>query len=87
LIGLNKNPADFRVLVQKNGTGNWGVTSLVARLGQNNVVSNIARGGSMLSAAQALQLCGPWHTAQKPAEAALRHVALQVARMLENGLD
>lgn len=41
----------------------------------------------MLPAQQALQLCGPWNTAQRPTEAVLKHVALQVARMLENGLE
>ena len=48
LIEVNGRPVDFRVLVQRNELGEWSLTSIVARTaGQNNFVSNLARGGSL----------------------------------------
>ncbi|GAA4711968.1 YheC/YheD family protein [Brevibacillus fulvus] len=87
LIGFRRKPVDFRVLVQRNRRGEWAVTSLIARLGQNSVVSNIARGGSMLPALQALRLCGPWQTMNRPDTQTLKKVALQIARSLESSLE
>jgi hypothetical protein len=87
LIGFQSRPADFRVLVQKNRSGEWAVTSLVARIGQNRIVSNVARGGSMFPAAQALQMCGPWQNSSRPSVHTLSRTALQVARELEHSLD
>lgn len=83
LIGRNGKPTDFRVLVQKNRRGEWSVSSLVARLGQNKVVSNIARGGSMTSAAQALRICGPKRSAPFPTRTSLKQAALHLAQLLE----
>lgn len=87
LIGMNRKPADFRVLVQKNGHGEWGVTSLVARIGQNRIVSNVARGGIMTSAAHALLTSGPWHGSVRPTPRSLGYAALEIARELEQTLD
>jgi hypothetical protein len=86
LIGLNGNPADFRVLVQKGKRGEWTVSSMVARLGRNMVVSNIARGGSMVSAAQALRICGPTLSGPVSVES-LKRVSLRLARLLEKSLQ
>jgi hypothetical protein len=48
LIEVNGRPVDFRVLVQRNELGEWSLTSIVARTaGQDNFVSNLARGGSL----------------------------------------
>jgi len=55
LIHINHNPIDFRVLVQKNGKGQWTVTSIVARTAADNVfVSNIAKGGAIGTVAKIL---------------------------------
>lgn len=55
LIHSNRKPIDFRVLVQKNGKGLWTVTSIVARTAaDDNLVSNIAKGGSIGSVAAVL---------------------------------
>jgi len=86
LIGVQSRPADFRVLVQKDRKGEWSVTSLVARLGQNRIVSNVSRGGSMVSPAHALRLCGPWACSQRPTPQTLKHVALKLSRLLEEAL-
>jgi len=86
LIGLNQRPTDFRVLVQKNRQGEWAVTSMVARAGQNRIVSNIARGGSMLSPKQALRICGPWRGSIRPSVQTLGSVALKLSRLLEQAM-
>ncbi|MFY0542903.1 YheC/YheD family protein [Brevibacillus sp. H7] len=86
LIGISQRPADFRVLVQKNRQGEWAVTSMVARVGQNRIVSNIARGGSMMSPVQALNVCGPWMSSIRPSAQTLRSVALKLSHLLEQSL-
>lgn len=87
LIGINRRPADFRVLVQKNGQGEWAVTSLVARVGQNSIVSNVARGGMMTSAEQALQISGPWQASVRPTPQSLKYAALEISRELEKTIN
>ena len=48
LIDIGNRPVDFRALVQKNLTGAWTTTSVVARTaGSNHFVSNLARGGTL----------------------------------------
>ncbi|KQL48342.1 hypothetical protein AN963_00525 [Brevibacillus choshinensis] len=86
LIGIQNRPTDFRVLVQKDRKGEWSVTSMVARLGQNRIVSNISRGGSMLPPLQALRLCGPWASSFRPTPQTLRAVALKLSVLLEEAL-
>jgi hypothetical protein len=86
LIGIQNRPIDFRVLVQKNRKGEWSVTSMVARLGQNQIVSNISRGGSMLTPLQALRICGPWAGASRPSPQTLKAVALKLSMLLEESL-
>jgi len=86
LIGLQGRPADFRVLVQKNRAGEWAVTSMVARIGQNRIVSNVSRGGSMLAPLQALRLCGPWHGNIRPSPQKLKSVALKLSVLLDQAL-
>jgi len=55
LIQIGKNPVDFRALVQKNNEGNWSITSIVARTaGDEQFVSNLARGGTLSTAQEAL---------------------------------
>src|SRR5699024_10156860 len=49
LVRINGNPLDFRSLAQKDRTGNWIVTSIVGRIGQEqSIVSNLARGGTIM---------------------------------------
>ncbi|RNB89575.1 YheC/YheD family protein [Brevibacillus fluminis] len=86
LIRSGGRTADFRVLVQKNGNGEWAVTSMVARIGAGSVVSNVARGGTMMQVKQALAVCGPWATNMKPSPQTLQRTALSVAEMLETSM-
>lgn len=56
LIRIGGRPVDFRALTHKDQNGKWGVTSIVARIaGQNHFVSNVARGGQMSKAGDALK--------------------------------
>ncbi|MGE5704257.1 MAG: YheC/YheD family protein [Clostridia bacterium] len=86
LIRNGGRTADFRVLVQKNGQGIWAVTSMVARIGAGSVVSNVARGGTMMPAKQALAICGPWLGGARPTPRSLQLAALQIAEMLETSM-
>ncbi|MBP2002548.1 hypothetical protein J2Z69_003634 [Paenibacillus shirakamiensis] len=55
LIDLSGRPVDFRALVQKNGTGAWEITSIVARTaGTHHFVSNLARGGTLSTVKEAM---------------------------------
>lgn len=48
LIRVGNRPVDFRALAQKDRTGKWNVTSIVARIaGNNRFVSNVAQGGTI----------------------------------------
>lgn len=48
LIRVGNRPVDFRALVQKDRSGKWNVTSVVARIaGNNRFVSNVAQGGTL----------------------------------------
>ncbi len=41
------NPYDFRVHVQRNGQGEWGITKIYPRIGaKESILSNISRGGT-----------------------------------------
>ncbi|MCS1351631.1 YheC/YheD family protein [Mechercharimyces sp. CAU 1602] len=56
LVRIQKRSLDFRILVQKNRQGEWAVTSAVGRIANDqHVVSNLARGGTVLKASDALE--------------------------------
>lgn len=55
LIEIQKRPVDFRALVQKNTSGQWKITSIVARTaGSHHFVSNLARGGTLSTVHEAI---------------------------------
>ncbi|OUM86726.1 MAG: hypothetical protein BAA01_03790 [Bacillus thermozeamaize] len=86
LASWAKRPVDFRILVQKNGTGNWRVTSMVARAArENTVVTNVARGGNIYSVKSILP-----HLTQHSVEKTqhrLRQLAILIAQELEAQLE
>src|SRR5690606_28919265 len=82
LLHVEGGPVDFRVLMQKNGKGQWQVTSLVARIGgQNQIVSNISRGGKMARTLPTLKLCGVAHPQ------ALRQKMVALAKEAAKAID
>ncbi|GAB7388658.1 spore coat associated protein YheD [Bacillaceae bacterium] len=87
LVKQNGSPVDFRCLVQKNRQGEWGITSIVARTGSaNSIVSNIAQGGIMTPAKQALAPSSTWQIARYTSYAKLRQASLTIAHALEKGV-
>lgn len=84
LMEVSRRPVDFRALVQKNGTGKWGVTSIVARTaGSNHFVSNLARGGSLSTVREALAKGSLPAGVRESAQVQLPKAALAIARGIE----
>lgn len=83
LIEIQNRPVDFRALVQKNLTGAWSITSIVARTaGNHHFVSNLARGGTLSTVGEAIARSNI--TAGKAdAASRLRHAALLIAKGIE----
>lgn len=55
LLTVSGRPVDFRALVQRGDTGQWSITSIVARIAANHqFVSNQARGGTISTVKDAL---------------------------------
>lgn len=81
ITSLGRN-IDFRALVQKNGRGKWSVTSIVGRIaGDTNIVSNLARGGTVATVPHILKQVDPGQP--KPTLKQLRQYALAVAHAFE----
>jgi len=79
LIETGGRPIDFRALVQKNGSGEWIITSIVARIaGGQHFVSNIARGGTLSTVKEAIAKSN-LAAGRQDAAARLRTAALQIA--------
>ncbi|CQR54734.1 YheC/YheD family endospore coat-associated protein [Paenibacillus riograndensis] len=84
LLELGRRPVDFRALVQKNGTGKWGVTSIVARTaGSNHFVSNLARGGTLSTAREAIAKSSLPSGVKENTQVLLPRAALAIARGVE----
>ncbi|XEC96453.1 YheC/YheD family protein [Paenibacillus tarimensis] len=84
LIEIQKRPVDFRALVQKNITGNWGVTSIVARIaGNQHFVSNLARGGTLSPVKEAVYKSNLPASAKVAAPGRLQKAALEIANGIE----
>ncbi|WP_282936948.1 YheC/YheD family protein [Paenibacillus sp. RC67] len=82
LLTVNGRPVDFRALVQRGETGNWGVTSIVARIaGDHQYVSNLARGGSLSTVKDAIARSG--NPNASGGNSKLRRAALKIAKGIE----
>ncbi|WP_054948591.1 YheC/YheD family endospore coat-associated protein [Numidum massiliense] len=85
ITSLNRN-IDFRALVQKNGRGQWTITSIVGRIAADtSIVSNLARGGTIAPVSHILQQVDP--NLPKPTLPSLRGCALQVAHVFEQQIN
>ncbi|MGD9677600.1 MAG: YheC/YheD family protein [Vulcanibacillus sp.] len=83
LISYQNRPIDFRILVQKNSTGIWAVTSMVARIAKDQyIVSNIAQGGTQGNVINTINLASPI-LAKKIKKTHFRKYALSIAKQLE----
>ncbi|SDC08264.1 YheC/D like ATP-grasp [Paenibacillus sp. UNCCL117] len=82
LLTVGGRPVDFRAVVQRGETGQWSVTSIVARIaGNHHFVSNIARGGTLSTVKDALARSGSASAAGGLAK--LRRASLQIAKGIE----
>jgi len=87
LIEIQGRPVDFRALVQKDGTGAWRLTSIVARIaGGQHFVSNLARGGKLCSVAEAAAKSSLAASARRGAGARLGAAALDIAKGIDAGI-
>lgn len=86
LMTINKEILDFRALVQKDQVGEWNIVSIVARVSnENNIVSNIARGGTihpLTEALESLDIPLPVVNTRRK----IRQTSLKVAKSLEQYL-
>lgn len=81
LIESDRRPVDFRALVQKNRSGAWNITSIVARTaGSQHFVSNLARGGSLSTVKDAVSRSSLPIGVKSRVSAKLRKAALDIAR-------
>lgn len=81
LIDQGRRPVDFRALVQKNATGKWQLTSIVARIaGSHHFVSNLARGGSLSTVKEAVSKSNLPLNMRNDAYQRLKSAALELAQ-------
>lgn len=75
---------DFRLLVQKNGHGKWGLTGVGIRLsGEGNITTHVPRGGSIQSPKEILPVVFPNTKSQLILEQ-LKGIALTIIKVLES---
>jgi glutathione synthase/RimK-type ligase-like ATP-grasp enzyme len=81
-------PVDYRALVQKGLSGEWDITSIVGRIaGANHFVSNLAKGGSIAPAKNAIAHSSIPSSRQGKVLAELRRAALHIAKGVESAID
>lgn len=76
-------PFDVRVLVQKNGSGEWDVTGVgIRRSGSQSITTHVPRGGSIHSLSSVLHAL--FTSDPDKVEATIREAALAIARALND---
>ncbi|KRF21327.1 YheC/YheD family protein [Paenibacillus sp. Soil787] len=87
LITADGNPVDFRALVQRGAQGEWAITSIVARIaGTQHFVSNLARGGSLTTVAEALAKSTFSSALRVSVIGRLRKASLDIAKGIETNI-
>ncbi len=88
LLTVYRHNLDFRALVQKDGSGKWTVTSIVARIAApRHFVSNLARGGRITTVMDALRKAGVSRDKAQKLHASMRATAVAIAGSLEKQLN
>lgn len=86
LAHYKRRPFDVRVLIQKNGSGEWGITGVgIRRAGANSITTHVPRGGSILPTDKVLQAIF-----KERADEVYQHIeqtALAIARILNDEID
>ncbi|MCM3567914.1 YheC/YheD family protein [Neobacillus mesonae] len=77
-------PMDFRVLCHKSSPNQWGITSIVARIGaEQEFVSNLARGGTIMRPLEALSESMGIKKAKKTISK-IKELALEIASSISS---
>jgi hypothetical protein len=89
LIKLHGGIVDLRALVQKNRYGEWSITSIIGRSAptRGSIVSNVARGGTMMSLANILTAARFPPIVRTTLATSVRQLALTVARLFEQSVE
>ncbi|MCR8657954.1 YheC/YheD family endospore coat-associated protein [Paenibacillus endoradicis] len=89
VIQVGRSPVDFRALVQKNSTGAWSITSIVARTaGNERFVANLARGGSIDTVTNTLPRTNlPQHFNAEDMLLALKRAAIAISEAIDSNID
>jgi glutathione synthase/RimK-type ligase-like ATP-grasp enzyme len=89
LIHILGSTVDFRALLQKDGKGQWTITSIVARIAssQKSIVSNVAQGGRMSKVKEALESSNLPNHHIPSVQNELRNAALKIADVLDKKAD
>jgi len=88
IAAVRGRPVDFRALVQKGLSGEWGVTSIVGRIaGANQFVSNLAKGGAIATLQDAILRSDVAPGRRTFAAAQLRKAAVDIAKGVERTID
>lgn len=86
LVRFQNRALDFRILVQKNKQGEWAVTSSIARVaGDQQIVSNLAKGGTLRRVKEILAELG--NLPNKPSSAQIRNLAVLIAKSFEDQVE
>ncbi|WP_284637722.1 YheC/YheD family endospore coat-associated protein [Paenibacillus silviterrae] len=84
LMKYKGNPVDFRVSIQKDGSGRWQYTGMVGKIARKGaIVTNLHCGGTSMKAAE---LFKHWGWNQMLIECKVAKLGLRVARALEREL-
>lgn len=88
LLEVSDRPVDFRALVQRGKTGNWEITSTVARIaGNETFVSNLARGGTLSPVQDAIMKSKLISTQKSAVPQRINKAALDIAKGIETQID
>lgn len=84
LIEIGGRPVDYRALAQKNASGKWTITSIVARTaGSHHFVSNLARGGTLSTVRESVAKSNLPVQFRGDASLRLSRAALDIARGID----
>ncbi|WP_409345290.1 YheC/YheD family protein [Paenibacillus sp. MBLB4367] len=88
LLEVSERPVDFRALVQRGKTGDWEITSTVARIaGSETFVSNLARGGTLSPVQDAIMKTNLISTHKAAVPQRINKAALEIAKGIETQID
>ncbi|EPZ53060.1 YheC/YheD family protein [Alicyclobacillus acidoterrestris] len=86
LATYHHRPVDFRILMQRDETGEWKRTKMFARVARiGDFTSNLSGGGDAMPVDQALAECLPKVEQRNRAKAQIRRLSRQVVDALEQG--